>query len=63
MFSALTWFWIFYVFMGILIMMEGIFISWDTAEFKEIHFIIKVIASVVALFCWPAVFFIGDDND
>jgi hypothetical protein len=63
MFSALTWFWIIYVSIGCLIMMEPLAQIWDDPEYQELGIFGKFLAAVISVAVWPLVFFVGGDND
>jgi hypothetical protein len=63
MFSALTWFWIIYFSIGLLIMMEPLAIIWDNPEYQELSMLAKIVAALISIIVWPLVFFVGGDND
>lgn len=63
MFSALTWFWIIYVSIGCLIMMEPLAQIWDDPEYQDLNTLAKIVAALISIIVWPLVFFVGGDND
>jgi hypothetical protein len=59
MFSALTWFWIIYLSIGLLIMMEPLATVWDNPDYQELSTLAKIVASVISIIVWPLVFFVS----
>jgi hypothetical protein len=59
MFSALTWFWIIYFSIGLLIMMQPLATVWDDPEYHELSTLAKILASVISIIVWPLVFFVS----
>lgn len=61
MFSALSWFFIIYFSVGILVTTEGLVTAWDM--YPDYEPLIKIVASIVILILWPIIYFIKDPND
>jgi hypothetical protein len=59
MFSALSWFWIIYLSIGRLIMMEPLATVWDNPDYQELSTLAKIVASVISIIVWPLVFFVS----
>ena len=59
MFSAFTWFWIIYAFIGCLMMMEPLVQIWDNPDYKELSTLVKSVAGVISVMVWPLVFFVS----
>lgn len=55
MISALGWFWIIYISIGIFVMMEAIVESRSWTEYPKS---IWVIGSIVSVLVWPLIFFV-----
>jgi hypothetical protein len=62
MFSALTWFWIIYVSIGCLIMMEPLVIAWEMPEYADLGNNAKILAALISILIWPAIFFVRNDD-
>lgn len=58
MFSALTWFWIIYLSIGVLIMMEPLATVWDNPKYQELTMLTKIVAAFTSIIVWPLVFFV-----
>jgi hypothetical protein len=59
MFSALTWYWIIYLSIGLLIMMERLATVWEHPDYQELSTLAKIVASVISIIVWPLVFFVS----
>jgi hypothetical protein len=62
MFSALTWFWIIYVSIGCLIMMEPLGQIWNMPEYEDLGNAAKIVAAIISIAIWPVVFFVRNDD-
>jgi hypothetical protein len=62
MFSALTWFWIIYVSIGCLIMMEPLVTAWEMPEYEDLSNAAKIVAALISILIWPAIFFVRNDD-
>ena len=54
--SILAWFWVLYISLGLLIMMEAIVEAWTWFEYETW---IKILVSIISILLWPIIFFMN----
>lgn len=53
----ITWFFIGYFWVGLMLLIEPIVYTWDTR--KEVSTLARILGSLVALVFWPLMFFLS----